>query len=199
MILETAYHEQIQELYTDGKGVNELEGMRLAYLASQVPVGGVIVEIGSYKGQSAAYLCTGSREGVSIYLVDLWDREKLDEVSENNQYAVAGKTHFKVLVERLRTLGVYDKITPLQGLSVYHGSHWDKPIDLLFIDGDHSYKGVCSDFMIWYSHVKKDGVIAFHDYSTGWPGVQTFIDEVASQKLEFLAIHDRVWSGRKWQ
>jgi predicted O-methyltransferase YrrM len=197
MILKTALHDQIQELYADGKGVNELEGMRLAYLASKVPAGGVIVEIGSYKGQSAAYLSTGSREGVSIYLVDLWNRENLDLVSESNQYAVAGKGHFRALADRLRTLGVYHKITPLQGLSVYHGSHWDQPIDLLFIDGDHSYEGVCSDFMTWFPHVKKGGVVAFHDYSDGWPGVKKFIDEIASKKFKCLAVHDRIWSGEK--
>lgn len=77
MILETAMHDQIQELYADGKGVNQLEGMRLAYLASKVPVGGVIVEIGSYKGQSAAYLCAGSRKGVSMAVHDrVWSGEK---------------------------------------------------------------------------------------------------------------------------
>lgn len=37
------------------------------------------------------------------------------------------------------------------------------PYDLLFIDGDHSYAGVCQDFTDYAPLVAPDGVIAFHD------------------------------------
>jgi len=36
-------------------------------------------------------------------------------------------------------------------------------IDLLFIDGDHSYKGVKQDFDNYYQLVKKGGYVIFHD------------------------------------
>ncbi|HKL16797.1 MAG TPA: class I SAM-dependent methyltransferase [Patescibacteria group bacterium] len=39
----------------------------------------------------------------------------------------------------------------------------NKKIDLLFIDGDHSYKGVKKDFQLYSPLVKKNGIIAFHD------------------------------------
>lgn len=38
-----------------------------------------------------------------------------------------------------------------------------KQIDLLFIDGDHSYEGVKKDFEIYKSFVSNNGIIAFHD------------------------------------
>ena len=38
-----------------------------------------------------------------------------------------------------------------------------KLIDLLFIDGDHSYEGVKKDFEMYSPLVKKGGIIAFHD------------------------------------
>jgi predicted O-methyltransferase YrrM len=38
-----------------------------------------------------------------------------------------------------------------------------KQIDLLFIDGDHSYEGVKKDFEIYQSFVSNNGIIAFHD------------------------------------
>ena len=40
---------------------------------------------------------------------------------------------------------------------------WDKPISLLFIDGDHSYEGVKKDTLSWEPFVKKGGTILFHD------------------------------------
>jgi predicted O-methyltransferase YrrM len=36
-------------------------------------------------------------------------------------------------------------------------------LDLLFIDGDHSFKGVSGDFMLYSPLVKEGGLIMFHD------------------------------------
>jgi cephalosporin hydroxylase len=38
-----------------------------------------------------------------------------------------------------------------------------KPLDILFIDGDHSYEGVRSDFLEYRDVVSAGGLIAFHD------------------------------------
>jgi predicted O-methyltransferase YrrM len=57
-----------------------------------------------------------------------------------------------------------------------------KPLDLLFIDGDHTYQGVKQDFLSYRHLVREGGIIVFHDvvsdyrtrygdYSTGrWAG-----------------------------
>jgi len=39
----------------------------------------------------------------------------------------------------------------------------DRPIDFLFIDGDHSYRGVRSDFERYAPLVRRGGMVAFHD------------------------------------
>jgi hypothetical protein len=36
-------------------------------------------------------------------------------------------------------------------------------LDILFIDGDHSYEGVKADFLAYSSMVRPGGLIAFHD------------------------------------
>lgn len=38
-----------------------------------------------------------------------------------------------------------------------------RPIDLLMIDGDHTYEGVRQDFELYSPLVKRNGLIAFHD------------------------------------
>jgi predicted O-methyltransferase YrrM len=38
-----------------------------------------------------------------------------------------------------------------------------RPIDMLFIDGDHSYAAVKSDYEMYHPLVAEDGMIAFHD------------------------------------
>jgi len=36
-------------------------------------------------------------------------------------------------------------------------------LDLIFIDGDHSYSGVKKDFLLYKNLISKNGIIAFHD------------------------------------
>jgi predicted O-methyltransferase YrrM len=38
-----------------------------------------------------------------------------------------------------------------------------QPIDMLFIDGDHTYEGVKRDFELYRPLLKPGGIIAFHD------------------------------------
>jgi predicted O-methyltransferase YrrM len=38
-----------------------------------------------------------------------------------------------------------------------------RPVDFLFIDGDHSYEGAKRDFELWSPLVRSGGLVAFHD------------------------------------
>jgi len=55
-------------------------------------------------------------------------------------------------------------------------------LDFLFIDGDHTYKGVKTDFEMYSKLVGKSGIIAFHDIVSGPPenvgGVPRFWSEI---------------------
>ena len=42
---------------------------------------------------------------------------------------------------------------------------FEGPVHLLFIDGDHSYKGVMADIDGWTPKIVPGGVVAFHDYA----------------------------------
>jgi predicted O-methyltransferase YrrM len=61
----------------------------------------------------------------------------------------------------------------------------ERPLDLLFIDGDHSYDGVKADFDSYAPFVRPGGVIAFHDIVPGQPsdvgGVPRFWQELKSR------------------
>jgi predicted O-methyltransferase YrrM len=55
-------------------------------------------------------------------------------------------------------------------------------VDLLFIDGDHTYEGVKKDFEMYSPLVRKGGIIAFHDIVFGpfenVSGVPKFWDQI---------------------
>ena len=83
-------------------------------------------------------------------------------------------------------------------------------LDLLFIDGDHTYTGVRSDYLMYHPLVRPGGLVAFHDIvKSAWEGceVDRFWAELArEQDLNPRAIigHFRShWGGiglvdRKW-
>ena len=64
------------------------------------------------------------------------------------------------------------------------------PIDLLIIDGDHSYEGVKADLDVWLKHIKPGGLIFLHDYDADntcfahverYPGVKQAVEECSAQ------------------
>lgn len=64
------------------------------------------------------------------------------------------------------------------GLSSAAAVDWFEKIDLLIVDGDHTYKGVRSDIQNWARFVRK--YIWFHDYNGAAIGQQDYPD---SRKL----------------
>lgn len=54
---------------------------------------------------------------------------------------------------------------------------WDRPIDLLFIDGLHDYVNVALDFFHFERWLVEGARVAFHDDAPYYPGVSAFINE----------------------
>lgn len=72
-------------------------------------------------------------------------------------------------------------------------------VDLLFLDGDHSYDGVKQDYEMYRGLVRRRGVIAFHDIvdtpliRSAVHGVYRFWQELPGDKHEFCIGGD--WGG----
>jgi predicted O-methyltransferase YrrM len=70
-------------------------------------------------------------------------------------------------------------------------------VDFLFIDGDHTYEGVCADFEMYSPLVRRGGLIALHDIVEGSPelvgGVPRFWCEIRErfEVEEIVADHNQ--------
>ncbi len=150
----------------------------------------VIVEIGSFKGRSTVsfgFGCIGTKK--HIYAIDLFEGDGGDYGN------VEFENIFKSNVDRC---GLTEYITPIKKNSLEVAKHWNKPIDILFIDGSHEYHDVKADFEVFYPHVKKGGIIAFHDIKGKWDGVIKFWGEVqASGKLNNIGAVSSLGFGTK--
>jgi predicted O-methyltransferase YrrM len=147
----------------------------------------IVVEIGSYIGASAC--CFGQsikeRNNGNIYCIDTWLNDAMSEGTQNTF------DRFKKNTSR------YNKfIIPIQGYSqdVINSLECKiKKIDLLFIDGDHSYKGVKSDWDNYKKLLKTGSIIVMHDF--GWAeGVQKVIgEEIITHVKEFDSLPNLWW------
>ena len=63
-----------------------------------------------------------------------------------------------------------------------------KKIDLLFIDGDHSFEACYKDWKLYSPYLAQNAIVVFHD--TGWaPGVQKVVrDYVAPMGEQLFAL-----------
>lgn len=61
-------------------------------------------------------------------------------------------------------------------------------VDLLFIDGDHEFAGVESDFLIYSRLVRPGGFLVFDDANTQYPGILKCIDKHVRGSAEWRII-----------
>lgn len=144
----------------------ELEGAALYQAAKNGSGKGKIVEIGSFKGKSTIWLASGSKEAgrEQVYAVDTHRGSPEHQPGgEFSSHMPPEGTTELVFRQNIREAGVADWVEPIVRSSQEALALWTDPIRLLFIDGNHSYEEVRSDFLGWERFVVPDGLIAFHD------------------------------------
>ena len=142
------------------------EKVLLFDLSRSLPPEPTVVEIGSYLGASTSFLAAGARtKGGTVYAVDTWTNLEMTEGSRDTYEEFARNTS-----------ALSRWIVPLRGLSKDVAPGFDESIDLLFVDGGHSYDSVRTDLGSWLPKVRKSGTVVLHDY--GWAsGVKEAVRE----------------------
>ena len=158
-----------------------LQRVILSLLAMQKKEG-VIVELGSWTGGGVLLMAPYLTRERSYHAVDTFDADTMPD--DYVQKSLKGRKHLDVFTANIAP--VQDKVVVHQGFTNTVAASWprDLTIDLLFIDADHSYKGVSEDWKNWNRFVKRGGIIAFHDYydnfgtsEGGYQGLRRFVDE----------------------
>lgn len=177
--LKNSYCQMINDFACpEGKNVQThltiQEKYQLRKIAISLPPKTIAVEIGSYLGASSIYIANGLKKvsESALYCIDTWQNDAMSE-GNRDTYSL-----FKKNTQRYESI-----ITPLRGSSEEVGKGFDRAIDFLFVDGDHSYEGVKLDVDSWFDKVKPGGIVAFHDI--GWSeGVQQVVKENVKPKLQ---------------
>ena len=110
----------------------------------------MIVEIGVAEGGSAWDMRSTMDPDGTLVLIDPYPRRLGLNLSSITARRLVNK------VDRGRAVWRHELSSEAVG-------DWSEPIDVLLIDGDHSYEATREDFESWSPFVTPDGTILFHD------------------------------------
>lgn len=135
----------------------------------------VLVELGTHYGSSYFAFCQAIDQlnlSTKSYAVDMWKGDEHAGFYGENVYSSV-ESHNKHLYSRFSTLmrTSFDEASE-------HFSEGE--IDLLHIDGYHTYEAVKNDFEVWLPKLSNRGVVVFHDSNVRKDdfGVYKFVSEL---------------------
>jgi predicted O-methyltransferase YrrM len=178
----TKYYQKNQQFYTNLKQkINNNISGRICHHG--IVVLNIIVylldiknylEIGVHNGGSMSYVVNQNKNAINCYGIDLFQ-------DTPNQYKRDRLSQIRTFNNIQRNNISNSTIQLIQGNSISKdiiNQVNNLEYDLLFIDGDHSYGMVKSDFENYSKLVKKNGIIVFDDYSKKWKEVIKFVDTI---------------------
>jgi predicted O-methyltransferase YrrM len=131
------------------------------------PTNSHFVEVGCWKGRSAAFMAVeihNSGKSIRFDCVDTWNGSATEQSHQADSAVKSGTLYEKFISN---TDCVKHIITPKRGDSVEMASTYeDDSLDFVFLDGDHRYECVKADIQAWLPKMKVGGILAGHDY--GW-------------------------------
>jgi MMP 1-O-methyltransferase len=174
--LESVLNKAWEETRKVPGHLGENEARFLGLLAACVPAKGMIVEIGSFKGRSTVMLATVAAHYNlgPVVAIDPHNSPILLDL-----HVDPNSSSYKDFLNSIDTAGVSNRVESHVAYSTDIASSWNRPIRLLWIDGDHSYEGAKKDLDGFFPHLVPLGVVALHDALNAFPGpIRVFVEDI---------------------
>lgn len=134
-------------------------------LCSRLPEEAQVVEIGSYAGESAEVFIS-SLKIRKLYCIDPWEGGyDLKDKASSSDMGQAEK-YFDIIAEKYFRQILKLKLSSSQAVNFFS----NEMLDMVYLDGNHSFEAVYNDIGIWLPKVKTNGILAGHDVK--WRGVK---------------------------
>lgn len=142
------------------------------------------VEIGTYYGGSASLMI--HRPNTNVISIDVGHpAPKNEAISNVNRFNIHDNNYIYIEGNSQETRIVNKLIDVLNNFD-------NNKIDILFIDGDHSYNGAYNDFINYSQLVRNGGYIVFDDYMDyeHSPEVKLAVDDLVNHKFSDISSYD---------
>ena len=180
MSLPANFDTIIQEAWERARTVpgyiGELEFRALGLLAAGAPQSGVTVEIGSFKGKSTVALASiAAQSGLGpVVSIDPHTAPSVTDPMLDGQ-----RSSFDDFLNTLRATGIERQVEVHRAPSKDVAVGWNRPIRLLWIDGDHTYAGAKQDFELFSPHLAEGSIVALHDTLHEFEGpIRVFVEDI---------------------
>ena len=152
------------------------EARFLAMLAASTPADGLIVEIGSFKGKSTVLLASVAAHYGLGQIVAI---DPHTSPSPTDPGLPPGASSFDEFSTALGSAGLEEQVEIHRTFSREVAKDWNRPIRLLWIDGEHTYQGTKEDFEMFSPFLASGGVVALHDALHAFEGpIRVFVEEI---------------------
>jgi predicted O-methyltransferase YrrM len=141
----------------------------------------IVVEIGSYLGRSTVFFGLALKDvnpQGRVVAIDphTGDRQQLEGLSTERLAT------YDLFRQHCMATGVESLVDPRVAASVEVAAGWSEPVDLLYVDGWHSYDAVVADGEAWLPYLSAHGVVIFDDY-VAYGEVREAIHDLADRRL----------------
>lgn len=126
--------------------------VELAALARHAAGKRIALEIGTFEGVSAVRIAKALASDGCLYCVDPWPSAP---GKANPSYCIAQRSFHRA--------GVEDRLKILRDYCANVEASLPASVDFAFIDGDHSWEGIETDWRIVAPRVRPGGILCLHD------------------------------------
>ena len=156
--------------------IGDREFRALCMLTAAPPKVGVNVEIGSFKGKSTIGVASIAS---AFGLGDVVSIDPHNAPCETDPDLSESGTSFDDFQTALTQAGLRDKVEAHRAPSRDVAVGWNRPIRLLWIDGDHTYKGAKLDFDLFKPFLIDGAIVAIHDTLHEFEGpIRVFVEDM---------------------
>jgi predicted O-methyltransferase YrrM len=139
----------------------------------------MVVEIGSYRGRSAAAWYQGIQGRATLYCIDPWDAD----------YPEGTPSDYGVFKTQMEMMGYTPEVLQMpSALAV--AIFADASVDAVFIDGNHVEAGL--DVDLWLPKLKTSGLLCGHDWRSG----KTLESEILKRLPDARLVTGSIWKWR---
>jgi MMP 1-O-methyltransferase len=160
----------------------------------------LVVELGSWRGRSTAWLASAAKDrgdDSRVIAVDTWAGTANEEQHQELLKGMGPDQLFEEFQANMKKMGVDDIVEPWRMTTIEAARRWTRgsTIGLLHIDASHEYLDVRADFEHWAPFVAPGGFIVFDDVPN-WRGPSQLISELP-RWFEFNNTSPNQWCVRK--
>ena len=169
------------EKFSEIKGfLEQEEGIALYEACKNSFQNGKCVEVGSYCGKSSCYIGFACKKvGSKLFSIDHHkgseEQQFGEEYFDEEIYDFSRKqvNTLPMFLANIKKFNLEDHIEPLIMTSIDASYHVPDDLDMIFIDGSHTFESAQNDYYHWKPKLRPGGILAIHDiYDTEEEGGQ---------------------------